>query len=215
MPQVKFLRKKKDSTNSNGSYSDKKFFERIKEEIGGLEREAFMRRILTKLTINPEISNLWFSLGLLLSEAELYEIANKVFDKVVMLNPDHRKLWTSKANALCQLGRHDEASECYKKSLESFTGQLDGYNDLSELKEEVKENRKLLGLEEFDDEAIEFLTTNILDLDSFISELEAMAGPIEGGKEAADNLSSKLDELEKIGRPQKKPLSSPLESKDE
>lgn len=215
MPQVKFLRKKKESTNSNGSYSDIKFFERIKEDIIGLEKEAFMRRILTKLAINPEISNLWFSLGLLLSEAELYEIANKTFDKVVMLNPDHRKLWTSKANALCQLGRHDEASQCYKKSLESFTGQLDGYNDLSELKKEVKESKKLLGLEEFDDDAIEFLTTNILDLDSFISELEAIADPVEEEEESADNLSSKLDELEKIGRPQRKRLSGSLESENE
>jgi tetratricopeptide (TPR) repeat protein len=215
MPKVKFLRKKKNPTNSNGSYSDKKFFEKIKEEIVGLEKETFMRRILTKLAINPDISNLWFSLGLLLSEAELYEIANNVFDKVVILNPDHRKLWTSKANALCQLGRHDEASECYKKSLESFTGQLDGYNDLSELRKEVRESKKLLGLEEFDDDAIEFLTTNILDLDSFISELEAIADPIEGEKESADNLSSKLDELEKIGRPQRKPLTSSLESDEE
>lgn len=215
MPQVKFIRKKKESTNSNGSYSDIKFFERIKEDIIGLEKEAFMRRILTKLAINSEISNLWFSLGLLLSEAELYEIANKTFDKVVMLNPDHRKLWTSKANALCQLGRHDEASQCYKKSLESFTGQLDGYNDLSELRKEVKESKKLLGLEEFDDDAIEFLTTNILDLDSFISELEAIADPIEEGEESADNLSSKLEELEKIGRPQRKRLSRSLESENE
>jgi tetratricopeptide (TPR) repeat protein len=215
MPKVKFLRKKRNSSNANGKYLDKKFFERIKEEIKGLEKEAFMRRILTKLAINPEISNLWFSLGLLLSEEELYETANMAFDKVVALNPDHRKLWTSKANALCQLGRHDDASECYKKSLESFTGQLDGYNDLSDLQEEVKESKKLLGLEEFDDEAIEFLTSNILDLDSFISELEAIAIPVESDSEAAENLTSKLDELERIGRPQRKSVSSSLESEKE
>jgi tetratricopeptide (TPR) repeat protein len=195
------LRRRKITPNNDHLVSE--FFERIKGEIEGLEQEAFMRRILTKLAINPKISNLWFSLGLLLSESEKYELANLVFDKVVILNPDHRKLWTSKANALCQLGRHDEASECYKKSLESFTGQLDGYNTLKELQEEIKENRIELGLEDFDDEAIEFLTSNILDLDSFIQELESLANPQNSPDaiEAADSFSSKLDELEKISKP--------------
>jgi tetratricopeptide (TPR) repeat protein len=122
---------------------------------------------------------------------------------VVALNPDHKKLWTSKANALVHLGRKEEASECYRKSLESFTGQLDGYNNMQELQDEIKESRERLGLEGFDDEAIEFLTQNILDLDSFIFELEVLAGHNDQEKteEAIDRLSSRLDELEKMGRP--------------
>ena len=209
------LRRRKFTPNNDHTYSE--FFDRIKGEITGLDQEAFMRRILTKLAINPKISNLWFSLGLLLSETEKYELANLVFEKVVILNPDHRKLWTSKANVLCQLGRHDEASECYKKSLESFTGQLDGFNNLQELQEEIKENRTELGLEDFDDEAIEFLTTNILDLDSFIMELESLANPENSSdaEDAADSLSSKLDELEKIGRLKGKLLSGLFRSKKE
>ncbi len=208
------LRRRKISQQDNGLI-DTKFFEKIKEDITGLEKEAFIRRIITKLSINQNISNLWFSLGLLLSEAELYELANGVFDKVVTLNPDHKKLWTSKANVLRNLGRHDKASDCYKKSLESFTGQLDGYNNLSELQEEIKERKGELGPEDFDDEAIEYLTTNILDLDSFISELETLTNVEEDEKAqaAADGFSAKLDELENMGRSRGKILSSLFGSK--
>jgi len=213
MPPRK-LRWKKIASNNNDQMNIT-FFDNIKKEVHGLEKEAFIRRILTKLTINPGISNLWFSLGLLLSEAELYKLANGVFDKVVTLNPDHKKLWTSKANVLRNLGRHDKASDCYKKSLESFTGQLDGYNNLSELQEEIKERRCELGLEDFDDEAIEYLTTNILDLDSFISELETLTNIEEDEKAqaAADGFSAKLDELENMGRSKGKRLSSLFGSK--
>jgi tetratricopeptide (TPR) repeat protein len=208
------LRRKKTTPNNN-NHKVTEFFDRIKGEITGLDQETFMRRILTKLSINPRLSNLWFTLGLLLSESEKYELANLVFDKVVILNPDHRKLWTSKANVLCQLGRHDEASECYKKSLESFTGQLDGFNNLLELQEEIKENREQLGLEDFDDKAIEFLTSNILDLDTFILELESLSNPqnSQEADEVAESLSLKLDELENIGKPKGKFLSSLFGSK--
>jgi tetratricopeptide (TPR) repeat protein len=213
MPPRKLRWRKIASDNS--ARLNIKFFDDIKKETHGFEKEAFIRRIITKLTINPELSNLWFSLGLLLSEAELYELANEVFDKVVTLNPDHKKLWTSKANVLRNLGRHDEASDCYKKSLESFTGQLDGYNNLSDLQEEIKERRAELGLEDFDDESIEYLTTNILDLDSFIAELETLTEIEENDKAqaAADGFSDKLDELENMGRSRGKILSSLFGSK--
>jgi tetratricopeptide (TPR) repeat protein len=198
MPKRK-PRKRKYPKDPNNK--DAELFDKIRDEVKGHPKEGFVRRIITKLAINPKLSNLWFSLGLLLSEAEKYDTANLVFDKVVKLNPDHKKLWTSKANVLVQMGRKDEASECYKKSLESFTGQLDGYNNLMELLDEIKERKGQLGLEEFDDESIEFLATNILDLDSFISELEILAGQQggQGASEAIDGLSSKLDELESMG----------------
>jgi tetratricopeptide (TPR) repeat protein len=214
MPPRKLRRRK---IKPNPRSSDDKLFDKIKNNIKGTRNEEFVRRIITKLSLDPNISNLWFSLGLLLSEAHLYEEANCSFDKVVKLNPDHQKLWNSKANVLRKLGKHDEASDCYKKSLESFTGQLDGYHNLTELLDEIKERRIELGLEDFDDDALEYLTKNILDLDSFISELENLSEYEEGekAKAAADSFSSKLDELEKISKPKGRFLSGIFGSKKE
>jgi tetratricopeptide (TPR) repeat protein len=214
MPPRKLRRRK---IKPNPRSSDDKLFDKIKNNIKGTRNEEFVRRIITKLSLDPNISNLWFSLGLLLSEAHLYEEANCSFDRVVKLNPDHQKLWNSKANVLRKLGKHDEASDCYKKSLESFTGQLDGYHNLTELLDEIKERRIELGLEDFDDDALEFLTKNILDLDSFISELENLSESEENEKvkAAADSFSSKLDELEKISKPKGRFLSGIFGSKKE
>ncbi len=212
MPPRKLRRRKVQPDKDS---RDNELFARIRGQIKGTRDEEFIRRIMTKLALDPDISNLWFSLGLLLSEAQLYEEANCAFDKVVKLNPDHQKLWNSKANVLRKLGKHDEASDCYKKSLESFTGQLDGYHNLAELLEEIKERKIELGLEDFDDDAIEYLTKNILDLDSFISELENLSEyeETEKARAAADSFSSKLDELEKISKPKGRFLSGLFGSK--
>lgn len=212
MPPRKPKRRKIAPSENN---SEKQFLIAIRSDMRGHKKEAFVRRIITKLSINPNLSNLWFSLGLLLSEAEEYELANEAFERVVKLNPDHRKLWNSKAIVLRHLGRHEEAGDCYKKSLASFTGQIDGYNNLQELQDEIKERRHQLGLEDFDDESIEYLTNNILDLDSFISELESLAESEEDAKTqaTADNFSEKLDELESISRPKMKVLSNLFRTK--
>ncbi|UCE74425.1 MAG: hypothetical protein JSV56_01625 [Methanomassiliicoccales archaeon] len=179
---------------------NRRLFEKIKSEIKGTEKEAFIRRIITKLSLNPKISNLWFSLGLLLSEVEKYEYANEAFNRVVVLNPGHKKLWNAKAMALSQLGRHDEASECFKKSLEGFSGKLRGYSSLKEFQQEIRERKDHFGLGDFDDASIDFLTANILDLDSFISELEMLLGNKKQDEIAytVDQITSKLDELEKM-----------------
>ncbi|MCK4455433.1 MAG: tetratricopeptide repeat protein, partial [Thermoplasmata archaeon] len=60
---------------------------------------------------------LWFDLGtrlLLQGEAER---ALKCFDKILGTDPSHVGAWASKANTLKELGRTDEATECYKQAV--------------------------------------------------------------------------------------------------
>lgn len=93
---------------------------RIGAEIGGLEKEAFLRNLLLKLSRDPKLPNLWFSLGLTLSDAEMYAAANEAYNMVARLDPAHKKLWNAKAVALSRLGKNHEATHCFQKSLECF-----------------------------------------------------------------------------------------------
>lgn len=93
---------------------------RIGSEIAGLEKEAFLRNLLLKLSRDPKLPNLWFSLGLMLSDAEMYASANEAYNMVIKLNPAHKKLWNAKGLALSRLGRNDEATVCYQKSLKCY-----------------------------------------------------------------------------------------------
>ena len=116
---------------------------------------------------------------------------------------------------MSKMGKTDEASECFKKSLETFKGKLVGYNDLTELQNEMTQRRDQLGLEQFDDASIKYLTANILDIDSFIQELEM---PIIRGSdgimdEILGNISLKLDELEELSRPKEKGLLGFIKTK--
>jgi tetratricopeptide (TPR) repeat protein len=188
-------------SNSEGENLKKNPPPIIKLEINDDKKRELIRSVLLRLKKNPKSSNLWFSLGVLLSDVEIYEYANEAFDRVANLNPNHKKLWTAKAYALSRLGRGAEASECFKKSLEIFYGKLIGYNDAVELQREVIKRKIQLGMEGFDDASIEFLTANILDLDTFIRELETIE-KLEG--ETALKLESiylKLIELEKMTKP--------------
>ena len=93
---------------------------RIGMEIKGLDKEAFLRNLLLKLSRDPKLPNLWFSLGLMLSDAEMYATANEAYNMVVKLNPGHKKLWNAKGLALSRLGRNDEATVCYQRSLRCY-----------------------------------------------------------------------------------------------
>ena len=46
-----------------------------------------------------------------------FEDALSYFEQALLLKPDDPDLWNQKGVALRSLGRYDEASECYNKSL--------------------------------------------------------------------------------------------------
>ena len=46
-----------------------------------------------------------------------FESALSFFEQALLLKPDDPDLWNQKGIALRSLGRYDEASECYDKSL--------------------------------------------------------------------------------------------------
>ena len=47
-----------------------------------------------------------------------FEDALSFFEQALLLKPDDPDLWNQKGVALRSLGRYDEASECYNKSLQ-------------------------------------------------------------------------------------------------
>ena len=47
-----------------------------------------------------------------------FEDALSYFEQALLLKPDDPDLWNQKGIALRSLGRYDEASECYNKSLQ-------------------------------------------------------------------------------------------------
>ena len=47
-----------------------------------------------------------------------FEDALSYFEEALLLKPDDPDLWNQKGVALRSLGRYDEASECYNKSLQ-------------------------------------------------------------------------------------------------
>ena len=47
-----------------------------------------------------------------------FEFALSFFEQALLLEPENPDLWNQKGIALRSLGRYDEASECYNKSLE-------------------------------------------------------------------------------------------------
>ena len=51
-------------------------------------------------------------------DSENYVDAISFFDQALALKPNSPDIWNLKGVALRSLGRYDEASECYNKSLE-------------------------------------------------------------------------------------------------
>ncbi len=47
-----------------------------------------------------------------------FEDALSFFEQALLLKPDDPDLWNNKGIALRSMGRYDEASDCYNKSLE-------------------------------------------------------------------------------------------------
>ena len=64
-----------------------------------------------------EIENL-IQKGIEYLEDGNFEDALSYFEQALILKPDDPDLWNQKGIALRSLGRYDEASECYNKSLQ-------------------------------------------------------------------------------------------------
>ena len=47
-----------------------------------------------------------------------FEKALSFLEQAILLKPDDPDLWNNKGTALRSLGRYDEATECYNKSLQ-------------------------------------------------------------------------------------------------
>ena len=47
-----------------------------------------------------------------------FEVALSFFEQALLLKPNDPDLWNQKGVTLRSLGRYDEASECYNKSLQ-------------------------------------------------------------------------------------------------
>jgi tetratricopeptide (TPR) repeat protein len=187
---------------------DELLFKQIVPEVVGLEKAPIIRRIISKLKQDPRISNFWFSLGMLLSEVEKYEYANEAFNRVVFLNPDHKKLWIAKAAALGNIGRDNEAAYCFKRALQCYDSNLNEnmdmknlVRDIDDLINEVEKRKNQLGLNDMEREDIEYIAPNALDLESFISELLTDRAK---EKKWAKDLVIKLKDLDHQNRAWKK-----------
>ncbi len=196
------------SPSSKKLSKDEYLFKRIVIEVAGTEKGPIIRKIISKLKEDPKISNFWFSLGMLLSEVEKYDYAIEAFNRVVFLNPDHKKLWIAKAMALGHLGRDDEAASCYKKALQCYdSNQADNLDlknlvrEIDDLVDEVEKRKVQLGLIDMRREDIEYIAPNSLNLESFISEL---LNDRAREKKWAKDLVVKLKDLENQNRAWKK-----------
>ncbi len=81
------------------------------------EQEAKEAPEETEDVPETESPQLWFDLGTRLLLQGEPERALKCFDKVLNADPSHFRAWASRANALKDLGRAQEATECYKQAL--------------------------------------------------------------------------------------------------
>ncbi|MFQ6128094.1 MAG: ATPase domain-containing protein [Thermoplasmata archaeon] len=89
----------------------------IKSDEGEGEDETIPKKI-EDVSDSKDVQ-LWYDLGTKLLLKGDSERALKCFDKVLSLDSSHVGAWSSKANALKDLGRMDEATKCYERALES------------------------------------------------------------------------------------------------
>ena len=55
--------------------------------------------------------------GVLFVQNEDYNVAERIFDRVVQLNPDYAEAWSNKGVALGNLGKFDESIKCYEEAI--------------------------------------------------------------------------------------------------
>jgi tetratricopeptide (TPR) repeat protein len=179
------------------SLPDKRLFNRIRLEIKGSEKEVLILQTILRLVKDLKNSDQWFSLGQILSDVERYDCADKVFNRVVALDPNHKKAWRAKALALGMLLRGEEAAECYKRSMGANIGKTDDFKELNELAEYIDElvieteNRiDILDIENLNKEDINIIVPDTENMEGFIADL---LNYIARDESEAKHLLSQLD----------------------
>lgn len=147
-----------------------KILSEMKEDTRGLKWEPWIKYITAQLRTEQNSSELWFTLGVMLSEEGKYEISNDALSVVARLNPENKRLWVARAFVFSKLGMHVEAAKCFQKALEAFGGRFEGYENVGELLRELREKRNELakiGIEVSVDE----IAKNVQEIRTIIGEL--------------------------------------------
>ena len=95
---------------SKNKIKDKKIKRIIK-----LINNGKLDKALEKANVN-DVEDL-LVVGVLFGQNKVYDVAEKIFDFVVHINPNDARAWYNKGVALVNLGKHDEAIKCFDKAI--------------------------------------------------------------------------------------------------
>ena len=95
---------------SRNKRKDKKIKSIIK-----LITDGKLHEVLESADIN-DVEDL-LGIGALFGQKEVYDVAERIFDRVVQLNPNLAQAWYVKGLALANLGKYDEAVKCYDEAI--------------------------------------------------------------------------------------------------
>jgi len=96
--------------NRNDKKENEKFEKIIKLIKDGKLDEALM-------SVDANDVEILIKIGTLFGIDGVYDIAEKIFDRVIQLNPNLAKAWYNKGNTLVNLGKYAEAINCYDKAI--------------------------------------------------------------------------------------------------
>ena len=87
-----------------------------------IEYADLLKRHEAMIAKDPNNVTLLFGKGILLSKMKLYNDAIAVFDEVIQKQPNHKRVWVAKADALHALGKHEQAAAHYRKAVVAAQG---------------------------------------------------------------------------------------------
>jgi len=94
--------------------NDKKENEKF-EKIIELIKDGKLDEALMSVDVNDV--EILIKIGTSFGTDGFYDIADKIFDRVIQLNPSLAEIWSNKGNMLDNLGRHAEALKCYDEAI--------------------------------------------------------------------------------------------------
>jgi tetratricopeptide (TPR) repeat protein len=103
------------------------------------DREESIHVFQQCVDAHPYNATAWFCLGVSLSRAEKFAEALDAFDYALLIRADFPPALFNKANALAQLGRHQEAIDTYKSVLDTDEPQANVYLHIGELYEHINQ----------------------------------------------------------------------------
>ena len=95
--------------------SDKKVDEKKIERIANLMAEKGIEEALESVSV--EDIDYLFGIGVVVFEEGIYEIAEKIFDRIVRLAPENALAWLCDGLTLGNLGKYEEEIHCYDEAL--------------------------------------------------------------------------------------------------